>query len=70
MGCQMVGHVRPADDGLHEVGGVAANFEGACSNRREVRRRPGRSFRAFDDDGVAGEDGGYNGVDEVVKLTL
>jgi len=66
----MVGDVRPAHDGLYEVGGVTASFKGAGSNGGEVCGRPGSSFRAFDNDGVSSEDGGYDGVDEVVKLTL
>jgi hypothetical protein len=49
------------------MSGVAACFEGFGSDRGEVRRGPGGGFRALDYDGVAGEDGGDYGADEIVE---
>ena len=54
----MVCDIGPADDGLNDVRGVAARFEGAGCDGGEVCGRPGGGFGALDYDGVAGEDGG------------
>jgi len=58
----------PAGDGLHEGGGVVAGFERAVHDRDKVSARPGRGFGAFDDDGVAAEEGGDDGAEQVVEL--
>jgi hypothetical protein len=49
---------------------VAAGEEGGGRDRGEVGAGPGRGFGAFDDDCVAGEDGGYDWGDEVVELSM
>ena len=66
--CKIVGDIRPADDRLHDIGRMTAGFEGASSDRGEVRRGPGGGFRALDNDGVAGEDGGYDWTYKIVEL--
>jgi len=58
----------PAGDGLHEGGRVVAGFERAVHDGDEVLARPGRGFGAFDDDGVAAEEGGDDGAEQVVEL--
>jgi hypothetical protein len=68
VGGEVVGDVGPADDGLDDVWRVAASLEGARCNGGEVGGGPGGGFGTFDYDGVAGEDGGYYGADEVVEL--
>jgi len=60
----------PADDGLDDIGGVTAGFEGTGCDGGEVCGGPGGGFRALDYDGVAGEDGGYDWTDEVVELEV
>lgn len=70
VGGQVVGNIWPADDGLDNVGGVAAYFEGFGCDGGKVVGGPGGGFGTFDDDGIAGEDGGDDGADEVVELDL
>jgi hypothetical protein len=60
----------PADDRLHDIRGMTAGFEGASSDRGEVGGGPCGGFGALDYDGIASEDRGYDGTDEVVKLRL
>lgn len=64
---QVFGDVGPADDGLYDAGGVAAGNEGGGSDRCEVCGGPGGGFGAFNYDGIASEDGGYDWRNEVVK---
>jgi hypothetical protein len=63
----MVSDVGPANNGLNDVGGMTACFEGASRYGCKVGRRPGRGFGALNDDGVAGKYGGDDGADEVMK---
>jgi hypothetical protein len=65
---EVVGDGGPADDGLDDVGGVAACYEGRGCDRGEVGAGPGGRFGALDYDGVAGEYGCDDGGDEVVEL--
>jgi len=47
---------------------VPAGAEGGLRDRGEVALGPGGAFGAFEDDGVAGEEGGYYRAQEVVEL--
>lgn len=64
----MRGDVGPADQGAYEVGTVAAGGEGGVQDRGEVEGGPGGGFGGFEDYGVAGEEGGDGGGEEVVEL--
>jgi hypothetical protein len=44
VGCEVVGDVGPAYNGLYDVWGVAACFESTGCDRCEVGRRPSRGF--------------------------
>jgi hypothetical protein len=70
VGGEVIGDVRPADNRLNNVRRVTAGFEGTGSDGGKVRRGPSGGFGALDDDGIAGEDGGYDGTDEVVELEI
>lgn len=47
---------------------MPAGAEGGLRDRGEVALGPGGAFGAFEDDGVAGEEGGYYRAQEVVEL--
>jgi len=47
---------------------VPAGAEGGFRDRDEIALGPGGAFRAFEDDGVASEEGGDYGAQEVVEL--
>ena len=47
---------------------MSAGAEGRLRDRGEVALGPGGAFGAFEDDGVAGEEGGYYRAQEVVEL--
>ena len=47
---------------------MPAGAEGGLRDRGEVALGPGGAFRAFEDDGVAGEEGGDYGAQEVMEL--
>ena len=59
--------LRPEEKGLHELWGVAAGGEGLAGYGGEVGGRPGGTFGGLDDDGVACEEAGYHGTEEVVE---
>lgn len=67
VGGEVIRCVRPARHELDESRRVAACHKGAVRNRDKVARRPCCSFGGFQDEGIAGEDRGYNGVEEVVE---
>jgi len=67
VGSQVWSDVGPADAGLHQMWGVAAGCEGAARNLNEVLGGPGGLLGRFEDDGVAGEEGGYDGTEEVME---
>lgn len=50
------------------MGGVVAGEEGVPGDGGEVVGAPGGLFGGFDEDGVAAEEGGDDGGDEVVEL--
>lgn len=60
--------VGPAVYRLHNVGGVATGYERRGCDGGEVEGGPGGGLGAFNYYSVAGEDGGYDGGDEVVEL--
>lgn len=48
---EMVGRLRPADEGLDKIGGVVAALKGGAGDGCEEGSGPGGAFRGFDDNG-------------------
>ena len=67
---EVVRRRRPADEGLNQVRRVPTYGEGAASDGGEVGEGPGGLLRGFEEDGGAGEEGGYYGAHKIVKLEL
>ena len=57
MGGKVIGGGGPADEGLDEVGGVAAGGQGGAGDGGGVGEGPGGLFGGFDEEGGTGEKG-------------
>ena len=65
---EMISDLRPAHNGLYEVGGMAAGCQGCTGDGGKVLSRPCCGLGGFDHNGRAGKEGRYEGAHEIMEL--
>jgi hypothetical protein len=68
VGGQVLCDLGPTVYRLHNVGRMSAGDKGAGCNGGKIGGGPGSGLGTFYYDGVAGEDGGYYGGYQIMKL--